>query len=180
MLLALLFVIFAAAFRFAPHPMSFTPIAASLLFFGARSRRKYFWVPMLLLPLADVLLTKFVYAYPFSLSDHLVSWVWYAAMLGLGTTLRGQIRPIRILGTSVAAAVSFFLVSNFAVWAAYTNMYPRSVAGLSMAYLAGLPFFRNEVVADLVFSAAFFATPVLWRALTRAKDKPVPDHIAAA
>jgi hypothetical protein len=178
MLLALVFVVFAVAFRFAPHPMSFTPIAASLLFFGAHARPRHFWAPLLLMVSADVLLTKVVYGYPFSAADQVVTWAWYAAMLWLGTSLRGPVRPLRIAGASLAAAVSFFLASNFAVWAVYVNMYPRSAAGLSMAYLAGLPFFRNEAIADVFFTAVLFATPALWRALTGSREKPAPGGIA--
>jgi len=51
--------------------------------------------------------------------------------------------------------VSFFLISNFAVWAVW-SMYPKTASGLAMSYVAGLPFFRNAVVSDLFFAAMFF------------------------
>ena len=35
-MLAYLFVVFAMAVRFMPHPLAFTPVAAALLYFGAR------------------------------------------------------------------------------------------------------------------------------------------------
>ena len=35
-MLAYVFVLFAVAVRFMPHPLAFTPIAAALLYFGAR------------------------------------------------------------------------------------------------------------------------------------------------
>jgi Family of unknown function (DUF6580) len=179
MLLALVFVAFAVGFRFAPHPLSFTPIAASLLYFGARAPRKNFWAPLLLLACADVVLTKVVYGYPFSAAEHIVTWAWYAAMLWLGTWLSGHVRPVRIVGASLAAAVSFFLVSNFAVWAIYVHMYPRSLAGLSMSYIAALPFFRNEAAADVLFTALFFAIPAVWRAVS-GSDEKASGRIAAA
>src|ERR1700745_3931710 len=62
-----LFVIFAVLARmpFMPHPWGFTPVAAALLYFGARGSRRQLWVPFALLAASDVILNKFVYAYPF-------------------------------------------------------------------------------------------------------------------
>ena len=39
-MLAYIFAVFAFAIRFVPHPWHFTPVAASLLFFGARGSRR--------------------------------------------------------------------------------------------------------------------------------------------
>ena len=44
-MLAYLFVVVAIAVRFMPHPLAFTPVGASLLFFGARGPRRQCWVP---------------------------------------------------------------------------------------------------------------------------------------
>src|SRR5437870_1881227 len=71
-----------------PHPWTFTPVVASLLFFGARGSHRQLWAPWLLLAASDVVLTKLVYAYPFFTWDHYVTWAWYAAILWLGTKLR--------------------------------------------------------------------------------------------
>ncbi|MBV9573441.1 MAG: hypothetical protein JOY93_05260, partial [Acidobacteriales bacterium] len=85
-MLAYVFLIFAVAVRFLPHPWMFTPVAASLLFFGAHRSRSQMWIPVALLAVSDVILTKFVYLYPFTW-DHYITWIWYAAVLALGTTL---------------------------------------------------------------------------------------------
>ena len=71
-MLAYLFVMIGVAVRFIPHPWMFTPVTGSLLFFGARGPRRQLWVPFLVFALSDVLLTKFVYSYPFTL-DHFAS-----------------------------------------------------------------------------------------------------------
>ncbi len=168
-MLAYLFVLFAVGVRFLPHPLSFTPVAAALLFFGARGSRRQMWVPLALLAVSDVILTKLVYAYPFSW-DHFVTWVWYAAILWLGTNLRENAKPLRVVGAALASSVSFFLISNFAVWAAW-NMYPKNPGGLMMSYAAGLPFFRHTVEGDLLFTIAMFATPVALQALIAAFRK---------
>lgn len=158
-MLAYIFILFAVAVRFAPHPFAFTPVGAALLFFGARGPRRQLWFPLVLLAASDVVLTTLFYRYPFSW-DHFVTWTWYAAMLWLGTTLKQNAGVLRILGSALAGSVSFFLLSNFAVWAAW-EMYPRTLAGLMLSYDAGLPFFRRAVEGDLLYTAIMFATPVV-------------------
>jgi len=176
--IAVRFLPFAGPFNFLPHAWHFTPLAASLLFFGARGSRRQMWVPLLLLAATDVVLTKFIYAYTFSW-DHLVTWAWYAAILWLGTNLREKSGPVRVVGAALASSVSFFLISNFAVWAAWPAMYPRSLDGLMMSYVAGLPFFRGTIESDLFFSIAMFGTPVFLLALSRLR-RTAGDYIAAA
>jgi hypothetical protein len=175
-MLAYLFVVLAVAVRFMPHPWTFTPVAASLLFFGARGSRRWLLVPFVLLAGSDVILTKFVYVMPFSW-DHFVTWGYYAAILWLGTRLRANAKPLRVVGASLASSVSFFLLSNFAVWACW-NMYPKNLGGLMTSYTFALPFFRQAVVGDLLFTAAFFATPVAVQVLSEAFSKE-GDHTAA-
>jgi hypothetical protein len=177
-MLAYPFVLLAVAVRFMPHPWTFTPVAASLLFFGARGSRRQMWVPLVLMAASDVILTRLVYAYPYFSWDHYVTWAWYAAILWLGTSLRANSKPLRVIGAALASSVSFFLLSNFATWACW-NMYPKNFGGLMMSYTLALPFFRNAVEGDLFFTAAMFATPVALHALAGTVRKET-DHTAAA
>ncbi len=158
-MLAYLFVVLAILIRFIPHPFSFTPVGASLLFFGARGPRKHAWIPVVLLAGSDLVLTKLVYAYPYTW-DHLATIAWYAAVLAMGTLLRENARPVKIAGAALATAVSFFAISNFAVWLVW-NMYPHTLSGLATCYAAAVPFFRNEIVSDLLFSTVLFSVPAL-------------------
>ena len=173
-MLPYLFVLIAALWRviMAPFPalLGFTPLAASLLFFGARMERKRLWIPILMLIGSDLYLTYQFYGYKLT-PDQFATWAWYVAALGLGGLLRENSRPIRLVGTSLAASVSFFFVSNFAVWLAW-NMYPKTFAGLVQCYIVGIPYFRHSVLGDLLFTAVFFATPALiasWRRTETAK-----------
>ena len=162
-MLAYVFVLIAVAVRFLPHPLAFTPVAAALLYFGARGSRRQMWVPVALLAVSDVVLTKIVYAYPFSW-DHFVTWAWYAAILWLGTGLRQNTSLLRVGGAALASSVSFFVVSNFAVWACLA-MYPKTLAGLITCYAAAVPFFRRGLEGDLLFTAVMFGLPVAAGAL---------------
>jgi len=57
-------------------------------------------------------------------------------------------------------------------------MYPKNLAGLMTSYTLALPFFRNAVEGDLLFTSVMFATPVVLSALSEAFGKG--DHPAAA
>lgn len=175
-MLAYVFLLLAVAVRFMPHPLAFTPVGAALLFFGSRSPRRQMWVPLAVLAASDVALTTLVYRYPFSW-DHFVTWAWYAGMLWLGSTLKENAGAIRITATALTGSVSFFLISNFAVWAAW-QMYPRTFAGLLTCYDAGLPFFRRGLEGDLLFTALMFGAPVLLQFLAGRLQKS-GDHTAA-
>src|SRR5512141_1981261 len=144
-MLAYLFVVLAIAIRFLipTHllglPFHFVPLAASLLFFAAKMPRKQIWIPLALFAASDVLLSKFVYHFPLT-GDVLVSWAWYAGALGIGLLLRKNDNLIRVAGASLGASVSFFIISNMGSFL-FTNMYPRTWAGLAECYTLAIPFF---------------------------------------
>jgi len=175
-MLAYLFVVLAVAVRFMPHPWMFTPVVGSLLFFGARGSRRQLWIPFVLLAASDVVLTKWVYSYPFS-GDHYVTFAWYAAILWLGTTLGATTKWLRVIGAALASSVSFFLITNLTAWA-WLDMYPKSLSGVMESYVAGLPFFRRALAGDLIFTVAMFATPIALHALSEVFGNP-SDHAAA-
>ena len=163
-MLAYLFIVLAVSVRFLPHPWHFTPVAASLLFFGAYRSRRELWAPVAFLAASDLLLNRFVYHYPFTW-DLVVTWAWYTAALLLGSGLRGRLKPLWIMGSAAIASVSFYLLSNFAVWAAY-EMYPKTLSGLMTCYAMAIPFFRGTLEGDLMFTAILFAVPVAMKQLS--------------
>src|SRR3954464_11968853 len=129
-MLAYLFIVVALLFRalnvsgLPIHFLNFTPVAAALLFFGARQPRTRIWIPVGLLALSDVLLNLH-YGYKFT-PDFFVTIAWYAAITWVGNALlHKDSKPLRVGASSLIASVSFFLVSNFMVWAVW-NMYPKN------------------------------------------------------
>jgi hypothetical protein len=172
-MLAYLFVVLSIALRFVSLPVAFTSVAASLLYFGARQPRRRMWIPLLVMVAADVVLTRMVYAYPLT-ADHLVTWAWYAGILLLGGTLKENSGALRVGGAALAASVSFFLLSNFAVWVVWA-MYPKTLAGLAACYLAALPFFRHSLAGDLFFTVAFFGLGAL---LEGARSRATAGRVA--
>jgi hypothetical protein len=147
-----------------PHPWwGFTAVGASLLFFGARRSPKLFVLPVLILAASDYYLTAFAYNFPFHVQFYLVTWGWYLAACWIGwALLRKQVSAGRVVAASAASATSFFLVSNF-VSCVGSTFYPHTLTGLTAAYLAGLPFFRNDLVSTTLLASAVFGVPVLAR-----------------
>jgi hypothetical protein len=181
-MLAYLFVVLAVLLRFLPHPFAFMtshwwifapPVASSLLYFGARGPKRQMWLPVLLLVGSDLVLNSFVYHLPLG-ADQLVVWAWYAAMLWMGTGL-SDFKATRIAAAGFAAPVSFFLISNFAVWTT-GMMYPRTWAGLVHCFTAAIPFFRTQFASDLIFTAVMFSIGALIEGTAR-EQKQVTAQI---
>ncbi len=138
-----------AVSRLLPHPPNATPIAAMALFGGAYLTDRRLAV---LVPLAAMLLSDLV------LGLHPLLPVVYGAFaltVLLGRWLRGRITPPRVAAATLASAVLFFVVTNAAVWA-WGGLYPKSPAGLAAAYVAAIPFFRNTLVGDTVYTVVLF------------------------
>ncbi len=169
-MLAYVFVLLAIAVRVLSGAgvmgtMGFTPLGASLLFFGSRMSRKHFVGPLALLMATDVYLTTRVYGMAVNW-DQAAIWAWYIVAFFLGSLLKDRVKPLYVAGAALGSALSFFLISNFAVWLAGV-LYPRTVGGLTACYVAAIPFFEKGLASDLLFSAVLFSIPVLWTAMNR-------------
>ena len=74
------------------------------------------------------------------------------SLLGQNTTLSAS----RFIGTNLSSSMGFFFVSNFAVWAGSDIAYTKDVAGLLNCYAAGIPFLKNTIASQFLFSGLFF------------------------
>jgi hypothetical protein len=139
----------AAALRVLPHPWNLAPVGAMALFGGAmlRDRRAAFFLPLAALFAGDCVL-GFHRLMPAVYASFLVS-------VAIGVWLRERRTAARVAGAAFLGALQFFVVTNFAVWAA-GGLYPRSGAGLAACYIAGIPFFWNTLAGDLLYSALLF------------------------
>jgi len=71
----------------------------------------------------------------------------------IGSRIKNNSRSI--LFGSLLSSVLFFLITNFGVWLT-SSMYSKSTYGLIQSYLMGLPFFRNTILSDLIYTFSFF------------------------
>jgi hypothetical protein len=150
--------------------MNFAPVGAVSLFAGARMRGwQAYLLPIALMAATDPLLHGYSFATPFVYASFLIN-VW------MGSHLRRTEKPAWIGGLAAIGSVQFFLLTNFAVWVNPAQaMYPHNFAGLGACFVAAIPFFRNTLLADLMYSAAFFG---LYALLTRAVVRS--ERVAAA
>lgn len=145
---------------------NFSLLGGSLLFLGAgmaagsaRQTAAKIAGVLAVLMATDYWLTAYGYGFPFHASAYLVTWVWYIAICLLGMGLLAKVTFLRAAAGAIAAPTSFFLLSNFAVWAGST-MYAHTAAGLGACYVAGLPFYRNDLVSTAITVGALFGLPV--------------------
>lgn len=139
----------ATASRLIPHPPDFSPIAAIALFGGASfaSKRAAFLVPLAGLFLSDLVLGF----YPITV----VVYFSFALIVCLGFWVRRRRTAGRIAGAAITSAILFFVATNFGVWA-IENLYPKTFAGLIDCYVAAIPFFKNTLLSNLLYSTLLF------------------------
>ena len=160
--LVVVMIVLAAASRLLPHPPNFVPVGAMALFGAAALPKRWlaFIVPMVAFYLSDLVLNNVVYdmgtgGIYWGGSPYTYSALALMVLLGIGI-LRGKAFDwTRIGGAAVGATLVFFFITNFGVWAG-GMVYPKTAAGLGLAYTAGLPFLINSLLANLIFSGAFF------------------------
>ena len=147
----------AAVLRLVPHPPNFTPIAATALFGGAyfASRRVAFVVPLLAMYLSDLFLGFFVYDFGFFNAQMPFVYASFAMTVCLGLVIRHHRRPLQIAAAALTGSLMFFVVTNFGVWATGT-FYPKTANGLATCYVAAIPFFRNTLAGDVVYTIVLF------------------------
>ena len=121
----------------------------------------------------DVFLTTRVYHMTFHAQDYLITWLWYAAVLVLGSLLLKQRTNVtRVVSGAVLASTSFFAVSNYAVWVG-SGMYPHTLGGLTTCYAAALPFYRNDLISTLLVTGVAFGAEALVR---RSREANAASH----
>lgn len=147
---AFLLTILAVLGRLLPHPPNFTPLTGATLFGGSKlSRPLNYLLPIGILFLTDIFL-GWHKTMPYVYGSFLA-----IAMIG-EWALKNRPSLARVAGFSALSSVLFFVVTNFGVWQA-GGLYPHTLAGLGQCYVMAVPFFRNTLLGDLVFSTGFFA-----------------------
>ncbi len=147
--LGIIFTILAIISRLTPHPWNFTPMAALALFSGFVLPKKYLALPLLAQFISDI----FIGTYTWQIM--LVVYASYGVMALSAFALRGRYNFATLAVSSLGASILFYLASNAAVWL-WSGMYPVNLSGLMASYAAGIPFFRNTMMGDLLFTGAFF------------------------
>jgi len=174
---AYLLLVVAVLSRLVPHPdwLNFTAVGGALLYFGARRSWREMLAPLAAFMATDYCLTVFTYHYTFRWQAYVTTWAWYLAAMVLGhILLHTRTTFVRVAAGALLGPTSFFVVSNYAVWAA-GGMYQHSLGGLATCYAAAVPFYRNDLLSTAIMAGLAFGVPALVRRLnaTRAAEAAV-------
>ena len=150
---ALALLAFAVFGRLAPMPENFAPVAAVALFGGFLLPRGWqavgvVWCTLLI---SDIFLGFY--------NPALMAAVYIAACAPI--LLRGILRKkttlLRAASCTLAGSAMFFVSTNTAVWLLGSG-YSPDASGLIASLIAGVPFWRNAIAGDLMFSGLLFGS----------------------
>lgn len=179
---AIITIALVALSRLIPHWPNFTPVMAVALVGGTLFTRR---LTSVLVPIAAMVMSDIALGAAFGLEYalHSTQIVVYGCIIAIalfGNSVRSWRPATLILGGGSLAAITFFLVSNFAVWISGT-MYPVTMEGLVACYGAGLAFSRdggnflfNGIASTWLFSALIVYAP---RLVTRAIPTVKADYL---
>ena len=126
--------------RFIPHPPNFTSLIALSFYIPAIFGFKYIFAVMLCFLITDLFigfhsLTLFTWGSVFIIG--------YLSKFFLNSLIK------RVSG-AIAAAIIFFLITNFGVW--ILGSYGYTFNGLLTCYILAIPFFGNTLISTVLFS----------------------------
>jgi hypothetical protein len=139
-----------AATRLLKHPYNFTPVTAMSIFAGCYLRKHW----GIIFPLMGMLSSDYFIGF--------YDWKLMAAVyIGIGISfyvgwyLQNKIKWYRVILAALFSSIAFFVISNFAVWLFY-QWYPHTLSGLIQCFALALPFFKNSLAGDLIYTTAIF------------------------
>jgi len=153
-----LFFLFASIFaRFIPLKLPnielfSSLIAISILLFDS----KYLPFISLVAVLISDLLLFFVLHVPFSLKWELIVVISWSLVVLTQKLLKG-FRFLNVLSMEIIGTLVFFFVSNSLVFFAF-NFYPKNFYGYVSCLIAGLPFLRNQLLYNTLFSFVVYGS----------------------
>lgn len=139
-----------AVYRLLPHPWNFTPVMATAIVGGLYLNR---WVAVVL-PLGAMFAADLVLGLDWVVTPSIYLSILIAVWLGQWVARKREsgVRFVGYVGGStLAASIVFFLLSNFAVWLS-SGLYPLTGEGLVTCYGMAIPFFGNSVLGDGIFT----------------------------
>jgi len=171
----IILIVTAALYRVTPlRDYGFAPQIAMALFGGAviKDRKWAFALPLFSMFVSDalyeVLFQNGMSPIKGFYSGQWINYLVFATVVVVGFFMK-RITITNVLVYSIIAPTWFFLLSNFTVWAGAKTI-PQTWSGLMETYALGVPFYRQSVVATLIFSTVFFGA---WYVLNRKKSVAV-------
>lgn len=182
---AILLMMICALARLIPHMPNFTPVE-SLTIFGAAYLSKKHWafiISVIVLYLSDFIINNTIARSFFPDEQGIVwfsSYMWYnflamALIVMVSSRIVSKVN-IKNVGVSILlASVIFFIITNFGAWANEKSIYSSDFNGLMASFMAGIPFFRNSLLSNIIFTTAIFGTFEIYKSFA-ANQKSIANH----
>ena len=138
-------ILFLAFSRLIPHPPNFTPIISMALLSGYFFSNIYLSVIILLISIfvSDFFLGFYENMFYVYFSIVLINLIFF------NISYKMNFKNLYLF--SCLAALIFYFISNFSVWATGT-LYAQNLAGLINCYYLALPFLKNTLISTLFYS----------------------------
>lgn len=149
---ALFFLLVAFGIRFVPLKIPNVEFVSSLIAFLTISYgfRNALFGAFFVVLLSDLIISK-----SFSPWEAIVLSGWLSVAL-TQYLVRGR-KFLNIFSMEILGAVAFFLVTNSLVFFVF-NFYPKNALGFIQCLASGLPFLRNQVIGNAIFSVIVYKT----------------------
>lgn len=145
-------ILFRTAWHVAPNVEYVT--TATLLAASYLGKRWAILVPLLIMIITDLMLGN--------TNIFLFTWSAYIFIGCLGnlshlSDLKTGSKILRVTGLGIAGSIWFYLWTNFGVWLLDSwGMYRGTLSGLTQAYILAIPFFRYNLIGNLIFLPSSF------------------------
>ncbi len=178
-LLLVVFLIFLGIYyRLIPHSPNFSPLIAITVFSGFILSRKTNLLVSLFLPLAILFSTDLIiglhktipFVYGGFLLSVILSFAYSHTFLKNKLEFKGSIIHSNISG--FINNVVFYVISNFGV-CLMGSLYSKDLNGLLECYVAAIPFFKNSVLATILFTTIIFG---IYNLIVQWQDKKYRDY----
>lgn len=75
----------------------------------------------------------------------------------IGYSLKKNYRLLNIFSASIFSAISFFVITNLAVWM-MSNWYTKDISGLLLCFTLAVPFFKSTLISNILYSSLLFGS----------------------
>jgi len=130
--------------RIIPHPANFTVIGGLSIWLGSKKNTKF----EIFIPVAAMIVSDYWLGFD---SIFMRLTVYGSVVL---MYLIGRMLSKNLVMASFLASLVFFVTTNLGVWAIST-MYTKTTLGLIQCFYMALPFWRNALLADVIFTQVF-------------------------
>lgn len=142
--------------RLIPHLANISPINSLCLFAGSQFSLKRALMLILISTLISDIALSYINHYPIFGIWSIFTYTGFIGIILLGKLLRPKADKIsQIIPCILICTLSFWIWTNLGVWC-LTPFYAHNVHGLLLCYQMALPFLRNALIGDVLWSVFIF------------------------